>query len=100
MDDWDETSFTENNECDDIENESECEAIVDEVTGLNYCYWDYSGQGIEYQILAGPIFVVIMTVSGVIIGFFGDKVSRWVFLYKIHTIRLRYECTVPTYCTA
>ena len=40
------------------------------------CMWEYSGRGIEYQVIAGPVFVVIFTFSGVIMGFLGDKVVR------------------------
>ncbi len=42
------------------------------------CRWDYSGLGLDYQILAGPSFVGVFTVSGVLIGVLGDRVSRWV----------------------
>ncbi len=93
VDDWDDTSYTIDYPCKDIENEVECETAIDEVTGDKYCYWDYSGQGIEYQILAGPIFVVIMSVSGVIIGFFGDKVSR--LAMKLSTVELILYCHIP-----
>ena len=40
------------------------------------CEWLHSGGGIEYQVLAGPIFVVIFTFAGILIGFLGDRVSR------------------------
>ncbi len=55
---------------------SRCESAFDPDGNSTYCYWDYSGQGIEYQVLAGPVFIVVMTSAGVLIGFFGDKVSR------------------------
>ncbi|TRY70363.1 hypothetical protein TCAL_01161 [Tigriopus californicus] len=58
--------------CRDFETEEACES--DGVNGT--CVFKYSGQGIEYQVLAGPIFVVIFTLSGVFMGFLGDKVSR------------------------
>ena len=40
------------------------------------CNWDYTGLGIEYQILAGPSFIGVFTVSGVMIGLLGDWISR------------------------
>jgi len=40
------------------------------------CDWMYSGQGWEYQILAGPAFIVVFTISGVLMGFLADRVSR------------------------
>ena len=55
-----------------------CKAVVDGEEAQ--CDWNYSGQGLEYQILAGPIFVVIFTISGVIMGFLGDKFSRLVLI--------------------
>ncbi|CAL4234721.1 unnamed protein product [Meganyctiphanes norvegica] len=56
--------------CYKMETEMECEKF--NVS----CYWDYSGLGIEYQILAGPSFVFIFTICGVIIGFLADKLNR------------------------
>ena len=32
------------------------------------CVWQYSGSGIEYQILAGPVFMLVFTVAGVPLG--------------------------------
>lgn len=55
---------------------SSCNNASD-ANGTSTCAWLHSGQGIEYQILAGPIFVVIFTICAVIMGFIGDKVSRW-----------------------
>ena len=62
---------------------------------VNPCFWEYSGQvnkwsasnafwcenlttlwflqGIEYQILAGPVFVVIFTIAGIFMGILGEK---------------------------
>jgi len=40
------------------------------------CMWMYSGQGWEYQVLAGPAFIVVFTISGVLMGFLADRVSR------------------------
>ena len=35
-----------------------------------------TGQGMEYQILAGPTFVVVFTLSGILMGYLADKTSR------------------------
>jgi len=32
------------------------------------CEWDYTGQGIEYQLIAGPVFIVVYTLCGIFIG--------------------------------
>ena len=40
------------------------------------CVWEYSGQGLEFQLLAGPSFIVMFTVSGVVMGWLADKIHR------------------------
>jgi len=40
------------------------------------CMWMYSGEGWEYQVLAGPAFIITFTISGVLMGFLADRVSR------------------------
>ena len=32
------------------------------------CYWHYLGQGNDYQILAGPVFMIVFSISGVPLG--------------------------------
>lgn len=44
------------------------------------CTWDYVGQGIEYQLLAGPVFIVIYTFAGIFISFAADKYNRKMML--------------------
>lgn len=55
-------------------NEHECSNIT--ADGTNVCRWDYTGSGVEYQLLAGPFFVAIFTVMGVVLGALGDRYSR------------------------
>ena len=38
--------------------------------------WEYSGQGLQFQVLVGPAFIVVFTISGVVAGFLADRVSR------------------------
>ncbi|KAB7498427.1 hypothetical protein Anas_04225 [Armadillidium nasatum] len=45
-------------------------------TNDSACVWDYSGLGLQYQILAGPSFIAVFTVSGIIIGMAADRYSR------------------------
>ena len=40
------------------------------------CVWCFSGQGWQYQVLAGPGFIVMFTISGVIMGYLADRISR------------------------
>ena len=64
------------------------------------CDWMYSGQGWEYQILAGPAFIVVFTISGILMGFLAD---RWVN-YSDYTILYIYfklfqsVATTPNCC--
>ena len=44
------------------------------------CRWDYNGQGIEYQLIAGPIFIVIYTFAGIFISFAADRYNRKMML--------------------
>ncbi|KAK5638981.1 hypothetical protein RI129_013276 [Pyrocoelia pectoralis] len=55
------------------------------INGTTYCEWNYNGLGIDYQILAGPSFMAVFTVMGVIIGFAADKFNR---------VRMLTICTV------
>eukprot|EP00118_Oscarella_pearsei_P026568 m.819 g.819 ORF g.819 m.819 type:complete len:526 (+) comp4955_c0_seq1:3-1580(+) len=47
--------------CKSRANRSQCELS-------QYCQWNYTGQGIEYQILAGPTFIVVFSISALIFG--------------------------------
>ncbi len=37
-------------------------------TSSSLCKWDYSGLGMDYQLLAGPSFMAVFTVAGVLWG--------------------------------
>eukprot|EP00092_Neocalanus_flemingeri_P023794 GFUD01025816.1.p1 GENE.GFUD01025816.1~~GFUD01025816.1.p1 ORF type:complete len:490 (+),score=57.14 GFUD01025816.1:40-1509(+) len=56
----------DNNNCSEIPSKDVCENI-------GSCSWDYSGLGIEYQILAGPAFVAIFSFSSVLLAVFSDQ---------------------------
>jgi MFS family permease len=47
---------------------------------LQPCEWLYSGQGFDYQVLAGPIYIVTNSVFCIVIGALGDKVRRNILL--------------------
>jgi len=40
------------------------------------CEYLENGQGMKYQVLAGPTFVVVFTISGILMGYLADKTSR------------------------
>ncbi|XP_026470837.1 uncharacterized protein LOC113375103 [Ctenocephalides felis] len=44
--------------------------------GTPYCEWNYNGLGLEYQLLAGPSFIFVFTVIGVILGVAADRYNR------------------------
>ena len=53
--------------------------LVDE-HGVHGCKWDYTGTGTEYNLLAGPIFILIYTFAGIPIGLAADLYNRKVGL--------------------
>ncbi|XP_046379348.2 MFS-type efflux pump MSMEG_3705-like [Haliotis rufescens] len=48
--------------------------------GSAVCKWDYNGQGYEYQLVAGPVFILIYTFMGIFIGFAADMYNRKILL--------------------
>lgn len=61
----------------------QCSAVPDEtkclqlnVNGTNYCEWNYNGLGLDYQLLAGPSFILIFTIMGIVLGVVADKYNR------------------------
>lgn len=61
-------------QCEAAKNQSFCESL--ELNGSRYCEWNYNGLGLDYQILAGPSFIAVFTVVGVILGIAADKYNR------------------------
>lgn len=41
-----------------------------------YCEWNYNGLGLEYQLLAGPSFILVFTIVGIFMGVLADKYNR------------------------
>ncbi len=45
------------------------------------CTWEYNGSGLQYQILAGPAFIAMFTLSSLVSGLTSDKIAginRWI----------------------
>ncbi|XP_013388870.1 protein spinster homolog 1 [Lingula anatina] len=61
--------------CKKILNETECLLATDYYED-ELCKWDYNGQGFEYQIVAGPVFILIYTFTGIFLGFAADQYNR------------------------
>ncbi|XP_049878919.1 putative metabolite transport protein HI_1104 [Pectinophora gossypiella] len=60
--------------CEKVNSSEICETL--ELNGTRYCEWGYNGLGIDYQVLAGPAFMAVFTVVGVILGVVADKYNR------------------------
>lgn len=64
-------------------NENTTEAICKDT---EYCYWDYSGSGIEYQVLAGPAFIAVFTFANLITGLTSDRIAGYSKYIGRHTL--------------
>lgn len=42
-------------------------------TSERVCEYNYNGQGFEYQIVAGPAFILVFTFTGIILSLFADR---------------------------
>jgi len=51
--------------CSSLEEEAEC-------VGRQGCYWHYNGLGIDYQVLAGPAFILVFIFSAVVLAIMSD----------------------------
>jgi len=40
------------------------------------CKWDRNGQGLQFELLAGPVFIVVYTVCGIPISVLADFYNR------------------------
>jgi len=60
--------------CRKRKDEASCHIRGDD--GVEQCKWDYTGLGMDYQVLAGPAFIAVFTVSGVIFGITADCMNR------------------------
>jgi len=64
-------------DCTESKNETRCGSE-------KHCYWEYSGLGIQYQVLAGPAFILMFIFSAVFLAglsdWLYDKLSRTIML--------------------
>lgn len=61
--------------CKNVSTENRCASLTDE-NGTHICKWDYNGQGLQYQIIAGPVFILIYTFAAIPLGFAADLTNR------------------------
>ncbi|CAD5115834.1 DgyrCDS4772 [Dimorphilus gyrociliatus] len=66
--------------CSKIENKTEC--IYKQINGSEsyVCEWGYTGQGVQYEIVAGTAFIVIYTFAGIPLGSLADRYNRKIIL--------------------
>ncbi|XP_076067893.1 D-galactonate transporter [Oratosquilla oratoria] len=78
-------SLSTSTDCHEATNVTECSnmnldgaSLTDAFTEISpsHCIWDYSGLGLEYQILAGPAFIAVFTTTGILLGIAADRVNR------------------------
>jgi len=62
--------------CTSIKSETECISAKKDDTDELLCQWNYNGQGIEYQLLAGPSFIFAFSIGGIVIGALADRFNR------------------------
>ncbi|CAB3219906.1 unnamed protein product [Arctia plantaginis] len=60
--------------CEKVNSSEVCGTLT--LNGTRYCEWGYNGLGIDYQVLAGPAFMAVFTVVGIILGVVADKFNR------------------------
>ena len=52
-------------------------SAADPVTGeAGICEYLHNGQGFDYLVLAGTIFIAVFTVAGVVMGVLADRINR------------------------
>ncbi|XP_032671900.1 D-xylose transporter [Odontomachus brunneus] len=61
-------------QCEAAENATYCQSL--ELNGSYYCEWNYNGLGLDYQVLAGPSFIAVFTVVGILLGIAADRYNR------------------------
>jgi len=81
------TSNTGNTTCADFNDPTACNSTTN-----GMCQWNYNGQGIEYQILAGPSFTFTKTIGGLVIGALADRYNR-VLILALSTFLFN-SCTI------
>lgn len=55
---------------------------IGEAGSSSVCQWNYNGLGIEYQLLAGPSFILAFTIGGLVIGALADRYNRLIFYFQ------------------
>ncbi|XP_011555320.3 putative metabolite transport protein HI_1104 [Plutella xylostella] len=60
--------------CEKVNSSDVCTSLI--YQNATYCEWGYNGLGLEYQVLAGPAFMAVFTVVGVVLGVVADKYNR------------------------
>lgn len=66
--------FQLSTQCAEVMNQTHCQEL--HFNGTKYCEWNHNGLGWDYQLLAGPSFIFIFTIMGIVLGVVADKYNR------------------------
>ncbi|XP_078082263.1 protein spinster-like [Mustelus asterias] len=72
-------SVGQRTQCHNASSQDSCLSLLNE-NKTQSCQWNYDGSGWEYQVIAGPVFILVYTFTGIPIGFMADSVNRKNFL--------------------
>lgn len=64
--------------CSKVNTYDEC--LETNENGTFGCKWDYTGRGLDYQLLAGPVFIGIYTLAAIPVGIAADAYNRKILL--------------------
>lgn len=74
--------------------------MASHLNGTTYCEWNYNGLGLAYQLLAGPSFILVFTIMGIVLGIAADKHNRAKMLFVctlIFAVAIIMQGTVKEY---
>merc|ERR1712012_1329018 len=62
----------------ELRDDNNCSSLktLDQCHRAPHCYWSWSGQGYQYQVLAGPAFIAVFSVSGVLLSVMSDQLKH------------------------
>ncbi|XP_037076088.1 protein spinster homolog 1-like isoform X2 [Pollicipes pollicipes] len=73
------SSHLSDKDCSNCTTNATC-AVRKDADGVFGCKWDYTGTGTQYNLLAGPVFILIYTFAGIPVGIAADLYNRKILL--------------------
>ena len=56
-----------------------CDNVISENSP---CYWKYTGQGTDYQLLVGPMYIIVFSLSGIPLGMLNSQSNTTTEVYN------------------